>query len=429
MRAVAVAITVAAVCAERQDSAKGNGGSQVSSRSHTLPQWKFFSDGRTARNAELQHTRGSKWPFRSFPRSPISAPEPLKPKKSLNSSSCAAIVPGDHAGEPYLNPYGLDWCRIPTMQRDCLGQGVAPYDEWAGYSFERGEAPRAPVALQASAGQRRVYTLTQPERCTPDADAAAAFDQIYTTGKWSRPRSGGLYPIEHYYTYGRAERFTGNSADRRTGRDSMSGVGSKMGFQTFNSLLLLAKLIRAQNITTMLDVPCGDANWIFEARETDALEMYVGIDLAKSVINLNRERFAHHANKQFHVWDLGKCPIPQLATSDGSTKPFDLIHVRDVLQHMTLAQGGAAAHNLLKSGAKFIVATTYHRGKNTGVETDTERRKGAFFLNDLSKAPYNFPAPISCVRTDPFSQAFDSDDTCIYRLTDGLNKPKRDHSH
>lgn len=311
------------------------------------------------------------------------------------------------------------------MQRDCL-QGVTPYSEWAGYSYMHGEKPRPSVALQASAGQRQVYTLTEPEQCTPNPEAAAAFDHVYTTGKWTRPRTG-LFPIEHYYTYGRGERFMGNGADLRTGRDSMSGVGSKIGFQTHNSLLLLAKLIRAQNITTMLDVPCGDANWIFEARETDALEMYVGIDLAASVVNLNRERFAHHANKQFHVWDLGKCPIPQLAASGGSTKPFDLIHVRDVLQHMTLSQGRAAASNLLKSGASFIVATTYHDGSNKGVETDTERRKGAFFRNDLSKAPYNFPAPIACVRTDPFSDSvgFDSDDTCIYSLKHGFKGPIR----
>ncbi len=60
----------------------------------------------------------------------------------------------------------------------------------------------------------------------------------------------------------------------------------------------------------MVDVPCGDANWIFDSFETDALPMYVGLDITGLVIKVNKQRFAHHNNKQFHFWDALNCTLP-----------------------------------------------------------------------------------------------------------------------
>ena len=311
-----------------------------------------------------------------------------------------------------LNPLGKDWCKVPTMHRGC--EGTVPYPEWSGFSWEKGEFPPTQrVQPNAAAGAWPTYTL-DPARCDMDPAAAKSFNAVYSSGKWVRPRNG-LYPKEHYYTYSRGERFMSNVANRATGRDSMSGGGSKLGTQTSAALLLLARLIKRENITTMFDIPCGDTNWVHEAWETDSLELYVGGDVSSLVTDLNRERFAHHANKQFITLDLGACPIPKLRLKASSrSKPFDLIHCRDALQHMSLEQGSVAAKNILSSGAKFAVSTTYDMPSNAGVVPVD----GAFFRNDLSKPPYNFPKPILCVKTDPhFSPGSgDDDDTCIYDL-------------
>ena len=44
-------------------------------------------------------------------------------------------------------------------------------------------------------------------------------------------------------------------------RKSASGHGSDLGVATSESLRFLSDAIRQYNVTSMIDVPCGDANW------------------------------------------------------------------------------------------------------------------------------------------------------------------------
>ena len=159
----------------------------------------------------------------------------------------------------------------------------------------------------------------------------------------------------------------------------------------------------------MVDIPCGDVNWIFDSFETDSLPLYVGLDVASAVIEVNKNRFAHHKNKEFHFWDASHCAVPRFFNKTSSKEEtFDLVHVRDVVQHMSMDLGVKYFCNVFKSGAKFLLTTTFPGGTHTNV-ADSD-----FYKNDLSKEPFAFPEPSDvCVKTHPKTE---DDLTCLYDL-------------
>ena len=91
-------------------------------------------------------------------------------------------------------------------------------------------------------------------------------------------------------------------------------------------------------------------------------------------------------------------------------QPVDMIHSRDVLQHLPLQQGIQFLCNVVSSGARVFVTTTYpHNTENSEIS------EGDFFHNDLTKAPFDLPSLASCEPTHPQLEA---DWTCVYNLTE-----------
>jgi hypothetical protein len=199
-------------------------------------------------------------------------------------------------------------------------------------------------------------------------------------------------------------------------KKSASGAGSDLGNATQTSLKIIKETIVEYEVTSMIDVPCGDANWMFESFITDHLPLYIGLDVVSAVIDQNKRRFEHHVNKHFHFWDATLCPFPKfynytvVANKDPPAESVELIHVRDVIQHLTLKQGVAFFCNVFKSGARVLITTTFpdqSRNRDIG--------EGKFYPNNLSLEPFSFPQGKKCVPTHP---GIESDYTCVYNLTD-----------
>lgn len=232
------------------------------------------------------------------------------------------------------------------------------------------------------------------------------FEKIYENGIWGTKLTKDP---RYYYTYGNVSKLS---------RQSPSGGGSVIGPETAASLLFLSSIINDYQITSILDIPCGDTNWQFQSFEMDSLEVYVGADIAPEIIALNKRKFFFHSNKVFALWDFTECEIPHYKFLDNrkiiaeSYRSFDLIHVRDVLQHLPLKKGMRAINNIFKSGAKFLLATTFPKGVNQ------EIKEGDFFRNNLAKPPFNLPKPLSCIKTHP---RHEDDETCLYEIQTQLN--------
>jgi hypothetical protein len=228
----------------------------------------------------------------------------------------------------------------------------------------------------------------------------SAFDKVYDKAEWGSPVQN-------------ASDFYSDAAWPPKERRSASGHGSDLGYATQVSMQVLQGAIKRYNIRTMIDVPCGDANWIFDSLETDTLELYIGLDIVKRLVEDNAARLAHHSNKVFRHWDGAKCPFPKIVHGTVE-RSVDLVHARDVLQHLTLPQGIQFLCHVFQSGARVFVTTSF-----PGTKTNRAIHEGEFFRNDLTVAPFNLPAPkddiiVTCTPTHP---TIELDHTCVYDLT------------
>jgi hypothetical protein len=62
---------------------------------------------------------------------------------------------------------------------------------------------------------------------------------------------------------------------------SVSGDGSDPQEMT-NWMTMLSKIIYDHNITTVCDIPCGDANWQFGSKLLNTIDTYVGGDIVNA---------------------------------------------------------------------------------------------------------------------------------------------------
>lgn len=257
------------------------------------------------------------------------------------------------------------------------------------------EKRRHDMELQGTFTGLKSFTVV-PSKCKVTDDT---FDNIYKTAVWASERRGIEVVLDEFYN---------NASWPPKNRLSLSGGGSNRGEATMLSLQFLIETIKTHNIQSMIDVPSGDANWIFDSWPTDSIGAYLGLDIAKEVVEFNNQRFAHHSNKMFLHWDASECSLPSLQRA-GSRQvvPFELVHARDVLQHLPLDSVQSFLCNVAQSGARIFVTTTFPDGTNTEIE------RGSFFRNNLEKPPFSFPEPNRCIQTHP---NLESDLTCEYSV-------------
>uniref|UniRef100_A0A7S2UBF9 Methyltransferase domain-containing protein n=1 Tax=Attheya septentrionalis TaxID=420275 RepID=A0A7S2UBF9_9STRA len=234
-----------------------------------------------------------------------------------------------------------------------------------------------------------------PNQC--DSPSRGHFEKIYETGVWGKKTRN-------------ASDFYGDAKwpPKEARQKSASGTGSNLGYNTETSLKIIKDTIAKFNVKSMIDIPCGDVNWILDSLETDTLPLYVGLDITSAVIDINKQRFAHHTNKHFRFWDATSCVLPRFQNGTSELQSFDLVHIRDVIQHMHLDQGVKFFCNAFKSGVKVLIATTYN-SRNHDI------KEGDFYHNNLAEEPFSFPKSDSCTPTHP---KHEPDDTCIYDLSE-----------
>lgn len=236
-----------------------------------------------------------------------------------------------------------------------------------------------------------------PNRC--ESSSRGNFDNIYKHGVWG----ASLRMPSDFYS-------DAAWPTKNIRQKSASGLGSDLGYSTETSLRIIKETIARFNVKSMIDVPCGDVNWIFDSFETDTLPMYVGLDIVNDVIKVNEQRFAHHNNKQFHFWDAVNCVLPKFGNeTSGIKQSFDLVHVRDVIQHIPPELGVKFFCNVFGAGPRVLITTSYEQ---TGGRTNIT--EGDWYPNDLLHEPFSFPKA-DCTPTHP---NVEKDVTCVYNLTE-----------
>lgn len=164
------------------------------------------------------------------------------------------------------------------------------------------------------------------------------------------------------------------------GKESVSGPGSDFD-QTKFLIPELEILLKDLKIKSMLDVPCGDFNWM--KRVNLGKINYHGGDIVDQLIAKNNARYSSDTVK-FSVIDLVNDSLPKV----------DLVMVRDCLVHLPTKDVIKALQNIKASGSKYLLTTNFlweHEEHNKDITVGSWRR-----IN-LQKAPYNFDYPIRII--------------------------------
>lgn len=143
------------------------------------------------------------------------------------------------------------------------------------------------------------------------------------------------------------------------GRESLSGSGSDM-VETKAIRKALPKLFKKYKVKTLLDLPCGDFNWM-EHVDRSYLRLYDGADVVTELLNDNRRKWPDIG--WYHI-DITKTWPPE----------YDMILCRDLLGHFSNEDVEKALDNIIKSGSKYLLSTTFPAAlSNVDIETGSWR--------------------------------------------------------
>lgn len=159
------------------------------------------------------------------------------------------------------------------------------------------------------------------------------------------------------------------------GEETRSGEGSTLEY-TQHLRTELPKLFEQFNITSILDAPCGDFNWMREFMKDHPEIQYTGADIVKPMIE-QLQSTDTKSNQKFIQLDITADKLPDA----------DLMMCRDCLFHLEQQLVGDFIRNFAESNIKYLLTTTY---KNDGSWTNINLNTGGFHPIDLLSEPYNF---------------------------------------
>ena len=158
--------------------------------------------------------------------------------------------------------------------------------------------------------------------------------------------------------------------------ESTSGLGSEIDATAVLRADLPLLLARC-GITSLLDAPCGDAGWI----NRSSLGMrYVGVDIVPDLVErLQAAAAAGEIGGDYLLADLTRDPLP----------PCDAILCRDCLVHLSFANIERAVGNFRRSGATWLIATTF-----PGWQSNLDCEDGDWRALNFERAPFDWGAPV-----------------------------------
>jgi SAM-dependent methyltransferase len=164
---------------------------------------------------------------------------------------------------------------------------------------------------------------------------------------------------------------------------SKSGSGSEL----LNTVVLrneLPYVFAKYNIKSILDIPCGDFNWMKEVDLTGI--NYIGADIVPTLVEENKIKYPEI---DFRVLDITKDDLPKV----------DLIFVRDCLGHLSNQNVLNALEKIKESGSKYLLTTSFTKWNfNANIEDggwrcinlliDPFKLKPQYLINEDCKEGY-----------------------------------------
>ena len=176
-----------------------------------------------------------------------------------------------------------------------------------------------------------------------------------------------------------------------TSSESRSGLGSEL-LSTETIRKELPEVFKKFNIKSVLDIPCGDFNWM---SNVDLKEVhYIGADIVENMIEDNKNNFKDY---EFKVLDITEDDLPEV----------DLIFARDILGHFDYENIEKTIKNIIRSGSKYLLTTSF-----TKWEYNVEIKNGDWRPINLMLKPFLFK-PIYLINENCFEGDFQYNDKCL----------------
>ena len=165
-------------------------------------------------------------------------------------------------------------------------------------------------------------------------------------------------------------------------RASLSGDGAELTATTQLRQDLPCHL-RNLGCQTLLDIGCGDWNWM---REVDLPCVYVGCDIVGAVIDANRA--FERPGVSFQLLDAIAGPLPRC----------DVALCREVLFHLSFKDALAVLSNI-RPAAEWLIATT-----DNSIWFNSDIPSGHFRKLNLQRSPFSLPPPLHTIVDDAVSK-------------------------
>jgi len=161
--------------------------------------------------------------------------------------------------------------------------------------------------------------------------------------------------------------------------ETVSGTGSERA-RTRRVAAELGRLIRELGIRSVLDIPCGDFNWMQDV-DLDRVR-YSGYDIVADLIEANSARHGG-PGRSFRVLDFTADPVPKADLN------ADLILCRDTLVHLSYQHIFAALKHFHDSGSKYLLTTTF-----SSTQENVDIGAGWWRPVNMQRSPFNLPEPL-----------------------------------
>jgi hypothetical protein len=154
--------------------------------------------------------------------------------------------------------------------------------------------------------------------------------------------------------------------------ETYSGPGSLLK-NTENIINQLPIFLKKYNITSIIDIPCGDFNYM-KRINLDNIK-YNGYDISKKAIDICSSHKSNNIN--FSVFD---------ATSE-QLQYSDLIICKDLFLHLSFEHIHTILKNIIHSKCKYFAVSRYDNGNVTNI--DQISGLGARAI-EITNEPFNF---------------------------------------
>lgn len=160
--------------------------------------------------------------------------------------------------------------------------------------------------------------------------------------------------------------------------ETRSGTGSTLE-QTKTIVQNLPKIFKQFNIKSILDIPCGDFNWM---RNVDMGSIkYIGADIIEELLDNNIKLYSRQ-----------NCTFKKLNIIRDDLPAVDMVFCRDCFGNLSNENSIKSIRNIRKSKSRYLLCTTY-----TQRTSNEDAIDGHWRPINMEKAPFYFPPPILLV--------------------------------